>query len=132
MRKVLILISVVMVAGGGPAGASQVRVDAKTAFDQRQVDLVTLAGHLGALHRLRQICAYHENADLFRNRMREIVPLEAPMGRTRLDMISAFNQQYRSQSRAHLTCGDEAWASYERQAQAALRVTKRLEAPFGP
>ena len=130
MNRYVLIICAFAAWGALAQAHAQAPVDAKTAFTERQADLVALAGHLGALHRLRQLCAYTENVDLFRNRMRELVPLEAPMGRTRLDMIAAFNEQYRSQSTAHLTCSDEARTTYETEAAAALTVTNRLYAPF--
>ncbi len=128
MRRPLVILFAI-VASATPAFA-QAPVDAKTAFTERQADLIALAGHLGALHRLRQLCAYNDNVDLFRNRMRELVPLEAPMGRTRLDMIAAFNEHYRRESEAHITCSDAARTTYEAEASAALTVTERLYAPF--
>ena len=105
--------------------------EAKEAFDRRQADLVALAGHLGALHRFRQLCAeVWEDPDLFRNRMREIVPLEVPMGRTRLDMIAAFNSGFRDASRDHLVCSSETRNAYQGAAEAARAVTQRLARPF--
>ena len=113
------------------SAAAQPRVpEAAEAFAQRQADLVTLAGHLGELHRLRQVCYVEEGPDLFRQRMMSIVPLEMPMGATRLDMISAFNAGYRAASGQHAICGREARAAYSRTAERALGVTERLYAPF--
>jgi uncharacterized protein (TIGR02301 family) len=105
--------------------------EAKEAFDQRNRDLVTLAQHLGALHRYHQICSTRGPAELFRNRMREIVPLEAPMRSVRTEMIDAFNTGYRSTSALHMTCGGEARAAYEAEAQRAVTVTERLRRPLG-
>lgn len=130
MRRACVLL--VCAALAWPLGAAaQPRVpEAKAAFEARQRDLVALAGHLGALHRLRQVCYVAENPDLFRARMMTLVPLEMPMGGTRLDMISAFNAGYRSASSLHTICGREARAAYAAEAERALAVTERLYAPF--
>ena len=114
----------------GPAAAQPRVPEAAEAFAQRQADLVALAGMLGELHRLRQVCYVEEGPDLFRQRMMSIVPLEMPMGATRLDMISAFNAGYRAASSQHAICGREARAAYSRTAERALVVTERLYAPF--
>ena len=113
-----------------PAAAQPRVPEAAEAFQNRQRDLVALAGHLGALHRLRQVCYVEESPDLFRLRMMTLVPLEMPMGATRLDMISAFNAGYRAASGEHAICGREARAAYAREAERALGVTERLYAPF--
>ena len=113
-----------------PASAQPRVPEAAEAFRDRQRDLVALAGHLGALHRLRQVCYVEESPDLFRLRMMALVPLEMPMGATRLDMISAFNAGYRQASGLHAICGREARAAYAAEAERALGVTERLYAPF--
>ena len=113
-----------------PAAAQPRVPEAKETFEARQRDLVTLAGHLGTLHRLRQVCFVEQNPDLFRLRMMTLVPLEMPVGATRLDMISAFNAGYRGASSLHAICGREARAAYAQEAERALVVTERLYAPF--
>ncbi len=112
-----------------PAGAQAIP-EAAEAFEQRQQDLVTLAGHLGTLHRLRQVCYPDESPELFRRRLMTLIPLEVPMGATRVRMIDAFNTQYRDTSREHATCGRQARQDYALAAEAALGVTERLYAPF--
>ena len=126
-RAVLAAAAALCVA---PASAQPRVPEAAEAFAERQRDLVALAGHLGTLHRLRQVCYVEENPDLFRLRMMTLVPLEMPMGATRLDMISAFNAGYRQASARHAICGREARAAYAREAERALVVTERLYAPF--
>lgn len=103
--------------------------EAKEAFQQRQRDLVQLARHLGALHRLDQLCGSYSNGK-YRRRLQTLIPLEAPMGRTRLDMTEAFNAAYRDMSRLYLSCSGGTWAAIEREARAALGVVDRLYRPF--
>ena len=130
MRRALALL--LLAASLAPA-LTPVRAQVPEAaeyFRQRQEDLVALARHLGGLHRLRQVCYPEDSPDLFRRRLLALVPLEAPMGGTRLDMVAGFNAGYREASNAHGFCGDEARAAYAGEAEAALAVVERLYAPF--
>ena len=104
--------------------------EAGTVFAQRQADLVALAGHLGGLHRLRQVCHPEEDPDRYRDRLMAIIPVEVPKGSTRLDMIAAFNAGYRAKASEHAICGREARSATSAEAEAALIVTERLYAPF--
>lgn len=126
MRRLAPLLAACLVLG---AARAQPVPEAAAAFDRRQDDLVSLSGHLGGLHRLRQLCE-EDRPDLFRDRLLALVPLEAPPERTRLAMISAFNDGYREGSEAHVICGREARADYAARSEAALAVTERLYAPF--
>lgn len=103
--------------------------EAREAFESRQKDLVTLARHLGALHRLHQVCGGYD-PQRYRKRLQQLIPLEAPMGRTRLDMTAAFNAAYRDMSRLYLGCSGGAWGARAREARAALEVVDRLYRPF--
>lgn len=115
-----------------PAGAARAQAvpEAAERFEARQRDLVALAGKLGQLHRLRQVCYPRSDPDLFRERLLTLIPLEAPPGGTRLDMVDAFNAGYREAAALHLTCSGAARADYQREAELALAVTERLYAPF--
>lgn len=126
MRRLLALL---VASSLGTAQAQDVP-EAAAAFAQRQADLVALAGHLGELHRLRQLCFADENPDLFRRRMMALVPLEVPAEATRKDMIAAFNEGYRAGAGDHAICGQAARADYREASEEALGVTERLYAPF--
>lgn len=131
MRYILALF--VLLVGpwlGSPPALAQEPVEAKDAFTGRQADLVELAGHLGTLHHLRRLCAQTGNLDLFRDRMRALTALEAPMQSTKRDMQTAFDDSYRDAGTTHLACGEEALSALEAEAKAALVVTERLYAPF--
>ncbi|MEM9232776.1 MAG: TIGR02301 family protein [Pseudomonadota bacterium] len=128
--RALICVIAAVLCWISPVAAQRAPVDARENFEARQRDLVSLAGHLGSLHRLQQICGSGYRPELYRNRMQDVVELEVPMGSTRLDMIAAFNSSYRDMSRAYLACGDAARATFETEAQQALRVVERLYAPF--
>nr|WP_246408468.1 TIGR02301 family protein [Parvularcula dongshanensis] len=113
-----------------PAPAGGRVPEAEEAFAARQADLVSLAGSLGTLHRLRQLCDEGEDPDLFRTRLMALIPLEVPVAATRAEMIAAFNAAYREASQEHAICGPEAEALYAEEGERALAVTERLYAPF--
>lgn len=113
-----------------PLAVAQDIPEASAAFADRQADLVELSRSLGNLHRLHQVCGDAYNPDLFRNRMKEFVPLEAPMARTREDMIAAFNEGYRNASDLYFTCNRDTREAYKAAAADAQIVTERLAAPF--
>ena len=130
MRK-LILLAATLVAlptlAPAPAAA---QIEARQSIEQRQKDLVSLASHLGALHRLQQVCGGGYDQNLYRQRMMEVVNAEVPMGATRLDMIAAFNSSFRDMSRLYIACGEDAKAAREEEARQALAIVDRLYAPF--
>ncbi|WP_370339005.1 TIGR02301 family protein [Parvularcula marina] len=123
---IFMLSSLAGLAHAAPPGT----VEAQESFESRQRDLVALAGHLGMLHRLHQLCGDGYREGLYRVRMQQIVELEVPMGSTRLDMVAAFNSAYRDASRDYLACGVDAQTLYESEAKQALLVVERLYAPF--
>lgn len=128
MRHIVLAFAVCVAVSMDSAAVAR-PPDAREYFLRRQTEMVTLAGHLGALHRLHQLCG-NGSSDKFRDHMREIIPLESPLEGTRLDMISAFNEGYRGMSDLHLSCGPEAESDYRRRANQALQATNRLSSPF--
>lgn len=100
--------------------------EAADAFRGRQDDLVLLAGKLGSLHRLNQVCPSYGSLTVFRDRMQDVVEGERPIRATREAMIEAFNLAYNETARLHAACGSEASAAMRRDALEALAVTERL------
>lgn len=110
--------------------ATPLAPEAKDVFEARQEDLILLAGRLGGLHRLSQVCAGYGNIAIFRERMKEIIDGESPPRATRESMIDAFNDRYRSMSGSHFTCSRAAEADFREEALAALSLTQRLSGPI--
>lgn len=104
--------------------------DAKAVFQKRQEDLITLAGALGGLHRLNQLCPGYGRISIFRDRMKEIIDGERPPRDTREQMIANFNTGYRRMTRLHFTCSAQAEADFKSEAIAAYSVSERLSAPL--
>ncbi|GGY50082.1 TIGR02301 family protein [Parvularcula lutaonensis] len=110
------------------AQAEPIAPEAKDVFEQRQGDLIALAGKLGGLHRLSQVCASYGNIAVFRDRMKELIDGERPPRDTREAMIAQFNASYRTMSGAHFTCSRRAETDFRREASDALRISERLSA----
>lgn len=112
----------------GP-GAESRAPDAREVFEERQDDLIFLAGKLGGLHRLSQLCE-GEGAGVFRIRMQELLELEKPPRDTRAAMIAQFNHNYRQMAELHLFCGNEAIEDMAGEATVALSITDRISGPL--
>ena len=126
-----LLASIAVVIAAASAQQTQPEpLEARDAFDTRQKDLVALAAHLGALHRYHLLCGASDDPNLFRDRLRRLVPLESPMERTRQAMIAAFNRAYGETSQQYLTCTPDVEDAFRTEARAALELTDRLHGPF--
>ncbi|MEM1380543.1 MAG: TIGR02301 family protein [Pseudomonadota bacterium] len=102
--------------------------EARDAFRARQDDLILLAGSLGTLHRLNQVCPGYGNVAVFRDRMQEVVNGERPIRATREAMIEAFNGGYNAAAQQHVTCGRAAETDLRQEALNALSLVERLSA----
>ena len=96
LRRVLLLVSIALIAAGVPARAEV----AAAPFDG---SLQRLAEILGALHYLRGICGANEGQK-WRNEMQSLVDAEAPQGERRARMIASFNRGYRGYQQTYRTC----------------------------
>ena len=130
MKKPLLALFLAASALSAAPPAVAQPMDAQQSFEGRQHDLVTLAGHLGTLHRLQQVCGGGYDTNRYRNRIQQVIRAEEPMGATRLDMIAAFNSAYRNSSRQFLACDAITQDLQVEEARKALRIVDRLYAPF--
>lgn len=99
-------------------------------YEQRQKDLVQLASVFGDLHHIRRMCEPRYEADAWRERMKKLVDLEAPMPDARQDMVSAFNQSYRNVQRRFPSCNRRARDYAASRAARADAIVERLTAPL--
>ena len=105
--------------------------EAAAVFEARQDDLISLAGKLGMLHRLNQLCPeQYQSSTVYRDHMIDIIEGESPPRLTRESMINAFNQSFRQISAIHRTCSRRAEDDFRREALATLTITDRLYAPL--
>ena len=115
------------------AGAAPTTAAAAAGYEdyrQRQQDLAALAGIFGDLHAIRRQCEPRAEADVWRERMKTLIELEAPLPDARQDMIAAFNRSYRAAQRRHPLCNRRARDAAAAQAARAETLVARLTAPL--
>jgi uncharacterized protein (TIGR02301 family) len=69
-------------------------------YDQQVYQLAEL---LGAIHYLRELCGAEE-AQTWRNQMRELVSTEGTTALRRARLVDSFNKGYRGYARTYRTC----------------------------
>ncbi|MEE2525243.1 TIGR02301 family protein [Hyphobacterium sp. HN65] len=85
-----------------------------------------LAYTMGQLHFLDYACGGNEQQD-WRNRMIELLQLEAPISGFRRDrLIDAFNDGYQAEQRARIRCGAEAEAERRNLARRGQQMSQAL------
>lgn len=99
MRMVLALILLFVAA---PAGA-QFR-----SAEDRNDALVSLARIFGEMHHIRRLCGRGDEDDIWRERMKRVIELEAPSFEQRERMVVAFNDGYVNAQGRFSDCSDEA------------------------
>ncbi len=110
------------------------RMDAESAYTGRQEKLIELASTLGELHHIRQIClgrSNRQNADLWRERMKELVTLEEPVAVTRQKMIERFNKSFGEAEKNWLACSAEALARQSALGEMGRSLAIALSDPLG-
>lgn len=99
-------------------------------YQQRQRDLVGLSAVFGDLHHIRRYCDPRYEADVWRERMKRIIELEAPLPEAREEMVAAFNQAYRSAQRRFARCDRRARDYAAGRAAQGDEIVERLKAPL--
>ena len=112
------------------AGAAYAAAEGYDDYRQRQQDLTALAAIFGDLHHIRRDCAPRAEADVWRERMKTLIDLEAPLPDARQEMIAAFNRAYRAAQRRYPVCNRRARDYAASQALRAEAIVARLTAPL--
>ena len=99
-------------------------------YRQRQEDLTALSAIFGDLHHIRRYCEPRAEADVWRERMKTVIDLEAPLPEARQEMITAFNRAYRTAQRRYPACNRRARDYAASQALRAEAIVARLTAPL--
>ena len=110
-----------------PAGAA---AEGYEDYRQRQEDLTALSAIFGDLHHIRRYCEPRAEADVWRERMKTVIDLEAPLPEARQAMITAFNRAYRTAQRRYPTCNRRARDYAASQALRADAIIARLTTPL--
>ena len=103
--KVRNLIGAIIAAGLAASAANAQNLDN---YEQRQSDLTSLSSVFGSLHYIRRICEPRIEANIWRERMKEIIKLEDPAPKQRDDMVAAFNAAYNEAQRRYPRCSRRA------------------------
>lgn len=112
------------------AGAVSAAAEGYEDYRQRQEDLTALSAIFGDLHHIRRYCEPRAEADVWRERMKTVIDLEAPLPEARQEMISAFNRAYRAAQRRYPACNRRARDYAAAQALRADAIIARLTAPL--
>ena len=108
------------------ANAQQTAAD----YQQRQSDLVALSAIFGELHHIRRSCEPRYEADIWRERMKELVELEEPQATARNEMVAAFNKSYRRAQTRFSFCDRQARDYAAVRATTGERIIDRLTEPL--
>ena len=97
-----IILAFVMLCLAAPASA-QFRSP-----EDRNDALVSLARIFGEMHHIRRLCGRGDEDDIWRERMKRVIELEAPSFEQRERMVLAFNDGYVSAQGRFPDCTSEA------------------------
>jgi len=114
-RALSILILSVAICGGAAA-------QSLTAFER---DLLNLAGDFGTMHHLTQICE-HQNEQVWRDNMLELLRLEDPSRDQRNRMSQRFNDAYNEVEQRFPSCTPEARAYASQLAGEGASLASRM------
>lgn len=126
MKSIVAMLAAFAIAAGLSAAAAQ---NYET-YQQRQRDLVGLSAVFGDLHHIRRYCDPRHEADVWRERMKNIIELEAPLPEAREEMVAAFNRAYRSAQRRFPGCDRGARDYAAARAAQGDEIVERLKAPL--
>lgn len=102
------------------------QLSAESAVAARPDDLTTLARVFGELHHVRRMCEPQREAELWRERMKQMVRLEQPTAQLRRRLVGAFNDGFRSAESAHAQCDNDAEAFAESRAAVGAELAAKL------
>lgn len=99
-------------------------------YAQRARDLEVLSAIFGELHHIRRICEPQREGEIWRDRMRKLVELEAPQPALRQRMVAAFNDGFYGAEAKFPYCDREARDYAAARAGEGDAVAARLAAPL--
>ncbi|MEM1396958.1 MAG: TIGR02301 family protein [Pseudomonadota bacterium] len=92
----------------------------------RSDDLTSISRVFGELHHVRRLCEPRREAELWRERMKQMVRLEQPTARLRQSLVAAFNEGFRSSQERVQTCDEFAETYSVNLATEASAIIDRL------
>lgn len=95
-------------------------------YDDR---LVRLSEIVGAVHYLRTLCSGSDEG--WRDRMQDLIDVEADTPERRARMVAAFNKGYRSFAAVYRNCTDRALEAEELYREQGLDLASEIIARYG-
>lgn len=121
MKRIFPILALVLAA---PAAAQEAD------YGARQRELVSLAQIFGEMHHIRRTCDPEREADVWRNRMKQLIDLEEPAFDIREQMVGAFNEGYVSAQARFPYCDRGAEDYAAARAYAGEALVSNLTAPL--
>lgn len=97
-------------------------------YVERQRDLTLISALFGELHHLRRTCEPRDEADVWRERMKQLISLEEPEDRVRNQLVTQFNDGYRRAQRSFPSCDRRARDYAAARAAQGEGIVRRLAA----
>lgn len=119
MKFAFLLGAILMSAGAAVAQ------DLET-YQQRQRDLAALAELFGEMHHIRRTCEPRLEADVWRERMKQMLDLEEPQAAEREALVQQFNKGYRGAQSRFPSCDRRARDYAAGRAAQGDEVVRRL------
>ncbi|MGV6800857.1 MAG: TIGR02301 family protein [bacterium] len=97
---------------------------------KRDNDLIELSRVIGQMHHLHRICHPYDYADLYKDRIKQLITLEVPQEKIKKQMIDAYNEGYNRMKTDYYDCDYRAAEEVSRLSQQGEQLANRLAAPF--
>lgn len=97
-------------------------------YVERQRDLTVLSTIFGELHHIRRTCEPRYEADIWRERMKQLMTLEEPEEDVRDRLVAQFNDGYRRAQRSFPSCDRRARDYAASRAAQGEDIVRRLTA----
>ncbi len=97
-------------------------------YVERQRDLTVISAIFGEMHHIRRTCDPRYEADVWRERMKQLITLEEPDEQFREQLVAQFNDGYRKAQRAFSGCDRRARDYAAARAAQGEGIIRRLTA----
>jgi uncharacterized protein (TIGR02301 family) len=121
------MIALALVIGLATPGHSAQAQATNTSLDD---SLSRLSEILGALHYLRPICGFKDDADRWRTQMQALIDAEAQGADRRARMVAGFNRGYSGFQQTYRTCTPAAEVAIRRYLEEGAKIAREVTARY--
>jgi uncharacterized protein (TIGR02301 family) len=125
MMKVLLALMLV-VGLAAPGHSAQAQATTSSLDDSLQ----RLSEILGALHYLRPICGFKDDADRWRIEMQALIDAEAQGADRRARMVAGFNRGYSGFQQTYRACTPAAEVAIRRYLEEGAKIAREVTARY--